>query len=143
MISPRHTTAAGYISIDALPDEACPHCRAENIGRAVSVRRVADNRGMHFACDVCAHACCQVRRPSTAVSSAPNRPATATPFVQPAPRAADFALIITLSRELSPSLGVACAIVLKDVFRDRHLTELHRDAVSKIGHAGRVNAIDP
>jgi hypothetical protein len=56
MTSPRHTTAAGDSSIDALPDEECPHCGAENIGRAVSVRPVANHRGMHFECDVCAHA---------------------------------------------------------------------------------------
>ena len=56
MTSPRHTAPGGYISIDARPDEVCPHCGAQNIGQAVSVRRVADGRGMHLECDVCAHA---------------------------------------------------------------------------------------
>lgn len=43
------------VRIAALQDELCPKCCAENIGRKVYVWRVADERGPHFECDVCAH----------------------------------------------------------------------------------------
>lgn len=37
-------------------DGPCPKCRAENVGdRKFYVWRVADERGLHWECDVCAH----------------------------------------------------------------------------------------
>ena len=42
--------------IPALDNVQCPKCRAENIGRKVAVWRVADERGPHHECSVCAHA---------------------------------------------------------------------------------------
>lgn len=34
----------------------CPKCGAENVGRKTHVWRVADERGVHHECQVCAHA---------------------------------------------------------------------------------------
>jgi hypothetical protein len=37
----------------ALNDEVCPKCGAANHDRAVSLWRVADERGLHWQCDCC------------------------------------------------------------------------------------------
>ena len=48
---------SGYVRIPAPPYELCPKCGACNPDdRCVSVWRVADRRGSHAECDVCASA---------------------------------------------------------------------------------------
>jgi DNA-directed RNA polymerase subunit M/transcription elongation factor TFIIS len=39
----------------ATDDELCEKCGAANHGTAISVWRVADERGLHWECDQCAH----------------------------------------------------------------------------------------
>jgi DNA-directed RNA polymerase subunit M/transcription elongation factor TFIIS len=41
--------------VPAVDDEVCPKCGSANVGRKVRVWRVADERGPHHECDVCAH----------------------------------------------------------------------------------------
>ncbi len=40
--------------IPAADSVMCPKCGAENIGRKVCIWNVADERGPHFECDICA-----------------------------------------------------------------------------------------
>lgn len=44
------------LRIPALYDEACPKCGASNDPKRATVWQVADERGVHFECDCCAHA---------------------------------------------------------------------------------------
>ena len=37
-------------------DEACPKCQSMNTDKKTVVWHVADERGLHGECDVCAHA---------------------------------------------------------------------------------------
>lgn len=46
---------SGYLKVPALLHEVCPRCSASNDPVRTSVWRVADERGLHFECDVCAH----------------------------------------------------------------------------------------
>lgn len=50
------TTPNGHVKIPAPPYEACPRCGEMNTDRKARVWRVADERGPHHECDVCAHA---------------------------------------------------------------------------------------
>ena len=45
----------GYVRVPANDHVSCPKCQAENIGRKVHVWSVADERGHHYECEVCAH----------------------------------------------------------------------------------------
>jgi DNA-directed RNA polymerase subunit M/transcription elongation factor TFIIS len=45
----------GSFRIPAVESDMCPKCGASNVGRKVSVWRVADERGPHHECTVCAH----------------------------------------------------------------------------------------
>lgn len=55
-ILPTTTPKRGYARCPALNDEACPKCGAVNPNDTqVYVWRVADERGAHLQCDVCAH----------------------------------------------------------------------------------------
>ena len=46
----------GHYRIPAPPFEFCPHCKECNDDKRTRVWRVADERGLHRECDVCAHA---------------------------------------------------------------------------------------
>jgi hypothetical protein len=51
----------GWTRMAALPEEECPKCGAFNLeatvdkGPRVHIWKVADERGSHFQCKVCAH----------------------------------------------------------------------------------------
>jgi hypothetical protein len=49
------TCARGYVRILAPPCDSCPKCGTMNTDRIGHVWRVADERGAHGECDVCAH----------------------------------------------------------------------------------------
>jgi hypothetical protein len=49
------TCARGYVRILAPPCDCCPKCGAMNTDRIGHVWRVADERGAHGECDICAH----------------------------------------------------------------------------------------
>lgn len=44
------------LRVPAFEGIQCPKCSAENIGAKHCVWKVADERGLHFECDTCAHA---------------------------------------------------------------------------------------
>lgn len=46
----------GYVRIPSPPFEACPKCGEMNTPTVFRVFRVADERGLHGECEVCAHA---------------------------------------------------------------------------------------
>jgi transposase-like protein len=41
------------VKVPAHDDTFCPKCQSANHGTAVSVWKVADERGQHYECDVC------------------------------------------------------------------------------------------
>lgn len=47
---------SGCVRIPALVDEVCPKCGASSDPGVGRVWRVADANGLHYECDVCAHA---------------------------------------------------------------------------------------
>jgi hypothetical protein len=49
------TRPMGYVRVPELPDVPCPRCSAANYDSAVSVWRVADERGLHKECEGCGH----------------------------------------------------------------------------------------
>lgn len=52
------TMTNGHVKIHEpeITELQCPKCRAENVGRKLHIWRVADERGVHYECSVCAHA---------------------------------------------------------------------------------------
>lgn len=49
------TSALGWCKLLAPPFERCPKCGESNSPQIGGLWRVADERGMHFECEVCAY----------------------------------------------------------------------------------------
>jgi hypothetical protein len=53
---PRYEGTAVSLRVPAFESTFCPKCDTGNTERKFYVWKVADERGLHFECDVCAHA---------------------------------------------------------------------------------------